>query len=251
MTTRRHGVIFAKEGKWTPGADATLVMGDWQAWVDGEGHWKVRGPDPDDAAHYAGGDIELTAAEYEEAGNSEARRKIRRQRAKEAARSYIRSMTARPRASGHATRLSAQARPRNTGHAARSTAPARRSVPPKKSPAQLNREIAQVLGGRWGQAASPDVGDARRKARAARVTAYRILLTPDELRAVEFARGRYAWPDMLSAHAAEDGAVAFTESEMWQWADDVDSDAEGGHSSFPLASPSLAEKLQDFYDSRV
>jgi hypothetical protein len=91
----------------------------------------------------------------------------------------------------------------------------------------------------------------RRKARAARVTAYRILLTPDELRAVEFARGRYAWPDMLSAHAAEDGAVAFTESEMWQWTDDVDSDAEGGHSPFPLASPAFAEKLQRFYDSRV
>ena len=122
---------------------------------------------------------------------------------------------------------------------------------PKKSPAQLDREIVQVLGRKRGQAAVTDVAHARRKARAARVTAYRIILTPDELRAVEFARGRYAWPDMLSAHAAEDGAVAFTESEMWQWADDVDSDAEGGHSPFPLASPSLVEKLQDFYDSRV
>jgi len=91
----------------------------------------------------------------------------------------------------------------------------------------------------------------RRKARAPRVTAYRINLTPDELRAIELARGRYAWPDMLSAHMAEDGSVAFTEREMWQWVDDVDSDAEGGHSSFPLASPAFAEKLQRFYDARV
>lgn len=92
---------------------------------------------------------------------------------------------------------------------------------------------------------------ARRRARAPRVTAYRLHLTPDELRALEFARGRYAWPDMLSAHTAENGGVAFTESEMWQWVDDVDSDAGGGHSPFPLASPALSAKLQSFYDSRV
>ncbi len=90
-----------------------------------------------------------------------------------------------------------------------------------------------------------------RKMRAPRVTPYRIKLTPDELRALEFARGRYAWPDMLSAHAAEDGSVAFTESEMWQWTDDVDSDAEGGHAPFPLASDALVAKLQHFYDARI
>lgn len=90
-----------------------------------------------------------------------------------------------------------------------------------------------------------------RKMRAPRVAPYRIKLTPDELRAVEFARGRYAWPDMLSAHAAEDGSVAFTESEMWQWTDDVDSDMAGGHSPFPLASGVFVDKLQRFYDSRI
>lgn len=90
---------------------------------------------------------------------------------------------------------------------------------------------------------------AARKMRAPRTTPYRIKLTPDELRAVEFARGRYAWPDMLAVLAAEDGSVAFTESEMWQWVDDVDSDAGSGH--FPLASGALAAKLQRFYDSRV
>lgn len=77
--------------------------------------------------------------------------------------------------------------------------------------------------------------------------AYRLKLTPSEMKAVEFARGRYGWPDMLSAHAAEDGTVAFTESEMWDWTDDVDLD----DSPFPLASPAFAAKLQDFYDEKV
>ena len=81
--------------------------------------------------------------------------------------------------------------------------------------------------------------------------AYRLQLTPSEMDAVEFARGRYAWPDMLAAHVTEGGLVAFTEPEMWQWTDDVDSDAEGGHSPFPLAAPAFAEKLQSFYDERV
>jgi hypothetical protein len=56
---------------------------------------------------------------------------------------------------------------------------------------------------------------------------------------------------MLAAHASESGAVAFTEPQMWSWCDDVDSDAEGGHSPFPLAAGAFAEKLQRFYDERV
>jgi hypothetical protein len=89
----------------------------------------------------------------------------------------------------------------------------------------------------------------KKKASRAHATraAYRIKLTPGELRAVEFARGRYSWPDMLSAHASEDGSIAFTESEMWQWTDDVDAD----DSPFPLAAPALVDKLQQFYDSRI
>lgn len=114
----RRVATFAEEGKWTSGADSTLLIGNWQAWVDGEGHWKVRGPNPDDEAHYADGDIELTDAEYTEAGNSGARRKIRAARAKKAARAYIQSMT-RASKPHHATR--------------------------KKSPAQLDREIEDSL----------------------------------------------------------------------------------------------------------
>ena len=117
----RHGVTFVEEGKWTSGADSTMLVGDWQAWVDSEGHWKVRGPDPDNEDHYADGDIELTEAEYIEAGNSEARRKIRARRAKEAARAYIKTMT-QPSKRQHAQ------------HATRKT-----------SPTQLDREIAEAL----------------------------------------------------------------------------------------------------------
>jgi hypothetical protein len=111
----------------------------------------------------------------------------------------------------------------------------------KKSPAQLDREIAAALDGRGRRHAT------KKQPRVA----YRLQLTPSEMDAVEFARGRYSWPDMLAEHVTEGGLVAFTEPEMWQWTDDVDSDAEGGHSPFPLAAPSFAEKLQHFYDERV
>jgi hypothetical protein len=77
--------------------------------------------------------------------------------------------------------------------------------------------------------------------------AYRLQLSPAEVQALEFAQGRYAWPDMLIAHLLESGLVAFSEPEMWQWVDDVDSD----DAPFPLASPALAAKLQNFYDQRV
>jgi hypothetical protein len=83
------------DGQWTQGANSTLIVGDWQAWVDGDGGWRVRGPDPDNADHYADGEIVLTEDEEIEAGNSVARRKIRARRAKEAARSYIKRMTAK------------------------------------------------------------------------------------------------------------------------------------------------------------
>lgn len=113
----------------------------------------------------------------------------------------------------------------------------------KASPAQLQREIDAMLATKRAPVAHAT--------RAVRPTPYRIKLTPSEMRAVEFARGRYAWPDMLAVHTAEDGSIAFTESEMWQWTDDVDSDTEGGHSPFPLAAEAFADKLQRFYDSRV
>lgn len=114
-----------------------------------------------------------------------------------------------------------------------------------KSAKQLEREIAEVLTKKTSK--TKKVAKVKPQPRIA----YRLQLSPSERRAVEFAQGRYSWPDMLAAHASESGAVAFTEPEMWQWCDDVDSDTEGGHSPFPLASGAFAEKLQRFYDERV
>lgn len=120
-------------------------------------------------------------------------------------------------------------------------------MPKKKSAAQIQREIDTVvppmrLKGR--------VKGNFRVPRAAFAAArgFRLQLTPRELAAVEFTRGRYAWSEMLAAHASEAGLVVFSESELWQWADDVDSDAGVGHTLFPLASDELAGKLQHFYD---
>jgi len=89
------------------------------------------------------------------------------------------------------------------------------------------------------------------KTKAAPRIAYRLQLTPSDIRAIEFASGRYSWPDMLISHMTDGGLVTFTESEMWQWCDDVDDDTKGGHSPFPLASPALASWLQNFYDERI
>lgn len=112
----------------------------------------------------------------------------------------------------------------------------------RKTYARLESEIAAAL--------SPGTKERKGRGKALSV-AYRLHLTPSEMQAVEYARGRYQWPDMLAMHAAEGGQVAFSEPEMWQWCDDVDSDAEGGHAPFPLASDDLATKLQSFYDQRV
>jgi hypothetical protein len=121
-----------------------------------------------------------------------------------------------------------------------------------KTKAQLDRDIAAVLS-RKGQRshATMKKSGAKGKSKPALRIAYRLQLSPSELRAIEFARGRYSWPDMLSAHVSDGGLIAFTEPEMWQWCDDVDSDAEGGHSPFPLAAPAFAAKLQSFYDERI
>jgi hypothetical protein len=116
-----------------------------------------------------------------------------------------------------------------------------------KTSAQLNREIAEALRTALGTR-KPHATRTKKPARgkAPLRVAYRLQLTPGELSAVEMARGRYAWADMLAEHATEGGLVAFTE-----WCDDVDSDAEGGHSPFPMASGALSDKLQSFYDQRV
>ena len=53
--------------KWTPGAHPVLFVestaGPWKARVDtDEATWSVRGPDPDNEAHYASGEVTKRAA---------------------------------------------------------------------------------------------------------------------------------------------------------------------------------------------
>lgn len=82
--------------------------------------------------------------------------------------------------------------------------------------------------------------------------AYTLKLTPSEISAIEFARGRYSWPDQLYENLDLDtNTVELTESRAWDWLDDVASDEEGGHAAFPLASPAFAEKLWRFRDKIV
>ena len=81
---------FAADGKWTTGRNPVMFVdsttGPWKASVDSdEATWSVRGPDPDDEAHYASG--EATNADV--AGGSTLDLKGRIAAAKKQARAYI------------------------------------------------------------------------------------------------------------------------------------------------------------------
>jgi hypothetical protein len=62
---RRAGIQTYTEGKWTPfraGERVTTMIvetpaGVWQAKVHKDGSWSVRGPDPDNEAHYGSGEV--------------------------------------------------------------------------------------------------------------------------------------------------------------------------------------------------
>lgn len=78
------------EAKWTTGAHPALFVestaGTWKAMVDtDEATWSVRGPDPDDEAHYASG--EATNADVAEGSALDLRGRIAA--AKRQARTYI------------------------------------------------------------------------------------------------------------------------------------------------------------------
>ena len=107
-------------GKWTSGDHAALFIetpqGTWKAMAHkDDSSWSVRGPDPDDPLHYADGEV-FTADADVKRGNAEGRYAA----AKKRARAYIVAQTAAAKSVQHAT---------------------------KKTPAQLDREIAKVLSG--------------------------------------------------------------------------------------------------------
>lgn len=80
---------------------------------------------------------------------------------------------------------------------------------------------------------------------------YRLTLTADDVSAIEFAAGRYAWATQLFGLTA--GENRLTESEAWDIKSACEDDGEGGHSMFPLLDPrsELAEKLRTFLERIV
>ena len=80
---------------------------------------------------------------------------------------------------------------------------------------------------------------------------YTIELSEDDVRTIAFVGSRYAWSEALLA--LEVGRNELTEPEAWGIAEAFDSDAEGGHSMFPMLDlhSALAEKLAAFRNSIV
>ena len=82
--------------------------------------------------------------------------------------------------------------------------------------------------------------------------AYTLKLTPSEISAVEFARGRYSWPDQLYENLdLETNTVELTEARAWDWLDAITDDEQGGHAPFAFASPAFVEKLWRFRNKIV
>ena len=87
---KRTSMSFTSEAKWTPGVHPALFVdstaGTWKAMVDtDEATWSVRGPDPDNEAHYASG--EVTNADVAEGSALDLKGRIAA--AKKQARAYI------------------------------------------------------------------------------------------------------------------------------------------------------------------
>jgi hypothetical protein len=86
---------------------------------------------------------------------------------------------------------------------------------------------------------------------------YRLDLTAEDWRTIDFVGGRYAWSEALQQLCVnEDDAVfplELQEHEAWGLAEAFESDAEGGHFPFPMLDPSseLAGKLSAFWRSIV
>lgn len=100
---------------------------------------------------------------------------------------------------------------------------------------------------------------------------YRLTLTPDDWRALDFIGGRYSWsdalyricrhscaescPDVDSCMSREDNTHTFYIPEYlaWELAEAFEADTEGGHSPFPMLDPrsELYAKLTRFWDSII
>jgi len=82
---------------------------------------------------------------------------------------------------------------------------------------------------------------------------YTLTLTPDDVSAIAWAGNRYGWSESLLGLGIREGENQLAEHEAWSLRDACESDADGGHSMFPLldSRSELAGKLSRFLDSIV
>lgn len=76
---------------------------------------------------------------------------------------------------------------------------------------------------------------------------YKLLLTAEDISTIEFVGCRYGWSESLSS--CGEGENIFPEHIAWEIKDAFESDAQGGHSFFPMldCQSDLCEKLAQLY----
>ena len=88
-------------------------------------------------------------------------------------------------------------------------------------------------------------------ARKAKTMTYRLELTDDDMRSIDFVGLRYGWSAALGR--LEVGTNDLAEHEAWVLRDACEAGTIGGHSLFPMLDPRsmLADKLNRFLESIV
>ena len=79
---------------------------------------------------------------------------------------------------------------------------------------------------------------------------YKIYLTPEDAKALRRIGDHYEWAYLLPQ---EVGHHELSESEAWEWKEQADRNAQGGHGLFIMCHPGspLFAKLHSLYDSIV
>jgi hypothetical protein len=79
---------------------------------------------------------------------------------------------------------------------------------------------------------------------------YKLFLTEEDISTISFVGCRYSWSEKLS-ELCEEGENIFPEHISWEIKDAFESDAQGGHSFFPMldCQSDLCEKLAQLYIS--
>lgn len=81
---------------------------------------------------------------------------------------------------------------------------------------------------------------------------YTFNMTREAIATLQHVGGRYGWSDEWP-FAYEVGEDTCEEHEIWEWADAVEADTEGGHSPFPMldTSSDFGQAVLALYESIV